>query len=135
MKLVEFQWHPTERQLKQFGWVALVMLPLLAWFWGGSGLLIGSFAGVGGVLAALGMLRPAALKPVFLGLSLLFLPLGLVLGELLVLCVYAIAIVPLGLVFRILGRDRLQLKIDRDAPSYWNEKPRVTNPRRYFRQY
>ena len=33
MKLVEVNWSPTDRQLRQFGTAALIALPLAAWWW------------------------------------------------------------------------------------------------------
>ena len=35
MKLVEINWNPTDRQLRQFGMIALVALPALGWLWSG----------------------------------------------------------------------------------------------------
>ena len=35
MKLIEINWQPTDRQLRQFGVICLVALPALGWLWGG----------------------------------------------------------------------------------------------------
>jgi hypothetical protein len=32
---------------------------------------------------------------------------------------YFVAIVPMGLIMRLAGKDPLQLKLDRECPSYW----------------
>lgn len=135
MSLVEINWDPADRQLKQFGWVSLVVLPLLAWLWAGTAVAIVIWGGIGAGLAAVGMRAPRVLKPVFIGLSLIFLPIGLIVGELVMLLVFVVAFVPMGLLFRVLGRDRLQLKLDRKAETYWQDKHTPSDPRRYFRQY
>lgn len=41
------------------------------------------------------------------------------LGHVLVAVVFFGLLTPLALVLRLFGRDRLQLRLDRAAPSYW----------------
>jgi hypothetical protein len=135
MPFVHINWKPATRQLRQFGWVSLILLPFVAWLWGATLFVIGIFAGIGVLLALLGAFAPRALKPVFLGLSLIFLPIGLVVGEILMLLVFLLVFLPIGLVFRLLGRDRLQLKLDRNRESYWQPKNLPSQTERYFRQY
>jgi hypothetical protein len=135
MALAEFNWTPTPRQLRQFGGIALAALPLLAWFWGGNGLAIAIAAGVGGALFATAWIYPPAVKPVFVGLSLLVWPIGLVVGEVMLWLAFAVAFVPMGILFRLLRRDRLQLKVDRESPSYWEPRSAPADLRRYFRQF
>ena len=135
MSLVHINWNPETRQLRQFGYVSLILLPLLAWFWGGTPLVIGIFGGSGLLFAVLATLVPRLLKPVFLGLSLLFLPIGLIVGEVMLLLVFLLVFLPMGLVFRLMGRDRLQLRIDRTRKSYWQPKNLPSQTERYFRQY
>lgn len=135
MSLVQINWNPATRQLRQFGWVSLILLPTVAWLWGATLFVIGIFAGVGALFALLAAIAPQVLKPVFLGLSLLFLPIGLVVGEVLMLLVFLFVFLPIGLLFRLMGRDRLQLKLDRDRTSYWQRKNLPSQTERYFRQY
>lgn len=135
MPLVQLNWNPEERQLKQFGWFSLVLLPLVAWFWGATFFLIGIFFGIGALLALLGMVAPRVLKPVFVGLSLILMPIGLVVGEIMLVVVFLLVFLPIGLIFRIMGRDRLQLKINRRRKSYWQPKETPSQTERYFRQY
>ena len=49
----------------------------------------------------------------FLGLGLVSVPVGMVVGEFAMLFVYGIAVLPIGLVFRLVGRDPLQRGFDR----------------------
>jgi hypothetical protein len=135
MALVELNWNPEDRQLKQFGWFSLIMLPFLAWLWGATTFVIGILGGIGAVLAILGMAAPQILKPIFLGLSLILMPIGLVVGEILMMAVFLFVFLPIGLIFRMMGRDRLQLTIDRSRSSYWQPKEISSSKERYFRQY
>ena len=135
MPLVQLNWNPEDHQLKQFGWFSLVMLPLIASFWGATPSLIGIFFGVGALLTVVGMLVPKVLKPVFVGLSVVLMPIGLVVGEIMMIAVFLTVFLPIGLVFRMMGRDRLQLTLDRNRESYWQPKEIPSQKERYFRQY
>ena len=42
---------------------------------------------------------------------------------------------PIALLTNAKQRDALKLKFDKNATTYWEDKPQVTDPRRYFRQY
>ena len=135
MKLVELNWNPPERQLRQFGIIALLVLPLVGWLWRGSLPVIAGLAATGGVLALIGVVFPRALKPVFIALMLVTMPIGLVVGELAMLLIYFGVFLPIGLLFKIMGRDSLRLKLNLQAKSYWERKPQPRNPATYFRQF
>ena len=135
MKLVEMNWHPTDRQLRQFGVIGLVMLPLLGWLWSSGVLGIGILAAVGLVLAALGLTYPQTLRPIFVGLSLVSLPIGWVVSELTLLVLFYGLFLPIGLLLRLLGRDPLDRKFDAQASSYWQPKKPPTDVGSYFRRW
>ena len=92
MKLVEIDWHPTNRQLRQFGGLCLFALPGIAWLWGGTTTVIAT------------------------------------------LCVFFGVFLPIGLAFRLMGRDALQLKMARDTTTYWRSKPKPPHAGSYYRQ-
>jgi hypothetical protein len=136
MRLVDVNFHPSNRQLRQFGLIALPALPLLGWFWGGGSLQVLSATAVAGAaLAALGLVCPRAILPVFLLLSLVTIPLGMILGELALLLLFYGLVVPLGLVSRLIGRDPLQRRLDRQASTYWQRKEQPSGPASYLRQW
>lgn len=133
---IPINWQPTDRQLRQFGLVAVLILPAAAWFWAnGAGRVVGGAAVAGGVLGLVGWVRPRALRPVFLALSLVAFPVGFVVQELMLALVFALIFVPLGLVFRGRGRDPLQRQFDRTAPTYWQHKPRPPGVASYYRRW
>ena len=120
MSLVTANWKPTQRQLRQFGVLCALALPGLAWLWSLGSLWISGLALVGAVRATLAWCLPVAVKPIFVGLILVALPIGWVLSELILLLVYGLLFVPMGCVFRGLGRDRLHRKFNRQRESYWD---------------
>jgi hypothetical protein len=136
MRLVEVNFHPSDRQLRQFGLLALAALPLLGWFWGGGSLqVLWATAAAGAALAALGLACPRALQPVFLLLSLVTIPLGMILSELALLLLFYGLFVPLGLMSRLMGRDPLQRRLDWEASTYWQRKEQPGGPASYLRQW
>ena len=134
MPIVEINWNPTNRQLRQFGVICLFALPLLGWLWGG-GLQTLSLLGLAGlVLAIAGVATPKALKPIFLALTAVTTPIGIVIGELVMFLVYFGVFLPIGITFRFAKRDALQLKLDRQANSYWQSKQQPSDASSYYRQ-
>jgi hypothetical protein len=96
--------------------------------------LIGSLAAVGGVLVWLSVVAPRYVRPVFIVASVVTYPIGLVVGELMLLVIYFSVFTPVAVVFRLIGRDALERKIDRGAATYWRVKERRGDAASYFRQ-
>ena len=99
-------------------------------------------AAVGGLVGLVGWLHPPLVRPLFIGLTLITFPIGLLVGELAMLLVYLLAFVPLAVVFRLLGRDALQRR-DRTPTgtttgtadnSFWQPRKPVSKNETYFRQ-
>ena len=133
MRLIEINWNPSNRQLRQFGVVCLFALPLLGWLWGGGPTVVIA-AAAGLLLAVAGMARPKMVKPAFLALTLVAAPVGIVIGEAAMLSIYFGVFLPIGLVFRMMNRDGLQLKFDRRAKTYWQPRKQPRDAASYFRQ-
>lgn len=133
MNLAKWNWHPRAQQLRQFAAIALLAFPLAAWWWD-AGALGWSLAALGFAWAVVGLIRPAAIRPLFWALSALGLPIGWVLGELLLALVYYGLFVPWGLVMRLAGRDPLQRRFDPQAPTYWQPKKPPAGSASYLRQ-
>jgi hypothetical protein len=134
MKLIEMNWDPTEPQLQQFGVFSLVGLPTIGWMWGASPTVWTSLLGAGIVLAALGLFAPKTLKPVFVGLSVVTIPIGLVVSEITLFLMYCLVFLPIGMLFRLTHRDSLRLK-PISVETHWVEKPQPRNVASYYRQW
>lgn len=134
MALVDLNLDPSTRQLRQFGLIAVVGFAAAAWAWGGDTLALIVASGIGVVCGLLGWLAPQSLKFLFIGLSLITWPIGVVVGELALLLIYFGLFLPFGLFFRLRGRDVLRRKLDRNASSYWEDRPTVRPPTDYYRQ-
>jgi hypothetical protein len=135
MLLADFDWNPNNRKLRQFGCVPLVLSPAIIWLWGLSATAAAIIAGTCALLCAVGLFRPRALRPVYLAVSMVTIPIGLVLGEVALFCAYLIVFIPLGLLFRLFGRDGLSLKVGPSATTQWREKRQGTSAASYYRQF
>jgi hypothetical protein len=135
--MIAIQWNPSEKQLRQF---AGIWFPA---FCGLVGYSIGHKTGhwseveIGWVLAGLlsvgGLLLPALIRPIFVGLILLTFPIGWVVSHLLLGLIFYGVVTPIGLILRISGHDPLQLKKP-SGNSVWKSSVGKTDAARYLRQ-
>lgn len=135
MPLLEINTNPTDRQLRQFGWISFIAFPLLAWLWAGTMLVVAIAAATGAILALIGQFIPKWLKPLFVVLILLSMPIGLIVGEVLLLLLFVLVFTPMAIVFRLIGRDALMRKQPENASTFWVYRKPVTDVRRYYRQW
>ena len=146
-KMIEIDWHPDDRVLRQFGIIALFgfsFLAAIAWwelliFSGGLGearpIVTGVFGGLAGLSAFFSLVAPRANLPIYLGLTILSYPIGFVLSYVIMGFLFFVMLTPVGLFFRLTGYDPLHRKFDRDATTYWtNSRPR-RGKESYFRQF
>lgn len=102
--------------------------------WSGNPVVIAVLGGMGGLLAAAGWLYPRAIAPVFIGLMLITVPIGMVVSEVALFLVYVVVFLPIGLFFRISSRDQLQLSVDRKSSTYWRPNRQPKSVASYYRQ-
>jgi len=144
MSLIDMQWRPGDRQLRQFGLIALFALPLAGWLFSGKPwpadmtprqvTVLEILAGLGVVAAGVALVRPQLLRWPFVIATLVALPIGLVVGEVVLLLIYFVVFLPVSLVFRLMGRDAMERGINRGAATYWQPKAPPAGPESYFRQ-
>lgn len=99
-----------------FAVVALILAGI--WYWRGSSAWPYAL-GVAAVFAVLALAAPRVLAP----LNRLWLKIGLLLHRVVNPLVMGLlfygCITPMALVIRLMGKDMLRLKFDREAPTYW----------------
>ena len=137
--MISINWHPTDRELRQF---AGIWFPV---FWAVVGLIVGSrtghwqwpiaLLGVAAVVALVGLIQPRLTRPIYIGWVSAAFPVGWLVSHLLLAAVYYSVITPLALLLRLAGRDKLKLRFDREAKTYWTSRPPPPSSDRYFRQF
>ena len=85
--------------------------------------------------AILGSLAPVVVKPLFYAWMTMALALGFVMTRVLLTIFFFLVLTPVALIFRLIGRDALHRKLDRDAPSYWIKKQYLIEDRSRFEKF
>ena len=133
---------PSDRRLREFAGVALAALVLLA-LWrlltaGFTPWVIGFVAAA--LVVGLGLIRPRWLAPLFTLWMIAVFPIAWLVSHVLLAIIYYGLITPLGLLFRLLGRDVLDRRWpasqdNSSEDSYWRDKPSAGNSTHYLRQF
>jgi len=137
MGMIEINWKPDRRTLRQFGLIGLAVFGgLCALTTSKHGVDWRTWAlGAGAAYCGLGALAlPAALKPLFVGMSVAGAPIGWVVSHVILAIVYFLILTPLGLVMKLIGRDSMERRFDRAAKTYWVARRTDVESARYFRQ-
>lgn len=148
MALIEVNWRPPPRTLRGFGLIALVAFAALgAWAYVGRSLVgveLGPDAArvaAWGLWAAaalcggLALVAPRALRPLYVVLTAISLPIGFVVSHVIMALLYFGVFAPVAIFFRLIHRDALERRFDRERQTYWVEREAVTDRGRYFRQH
>jgi hypothetical protein len=138
MQWSEISLTPSNRTLRQFAGLWLLFLGGLACWHG----FVHHHAGVAlafafGALAIgpLGLLRPQAIRLVFIACTILTFPIGWAVSRILLALMFYGIFTPVGLLFRFMGRDVLQRTLRPDQATYWQPKAAVSDLRGYLRQF
>jgi hypothetical protein len=139
MSLIEINRHPSRKELRNFGKIALaasVLIPLLLYVLKGLGIqwAVISFA-VGFIIFLGSIISPKLTRMIYLGLILVTLPIGWVVSFILLATFYFLLLTPIGFFFRLIGRDSLCRKFDSAAKSYWVARRAPDSLDRYFHQF
>jgi hypothetical protein len=139
VSLVGINRNPSRRELRQFGCLFLpAFLAFLAWgavsrsgTWEVAAWLIG----VALLSIAVGLWRPVALRPLFVGWLFVVYPIGWVVSHTILAILYYVVLTPVGLLMRLAGRDPMDRAIDPKASTFWVRHNPGAERARYFRQF
>ena len=139
MSLMKINWSPNHKELRKFGIISLIasaLIALLLYVPRGLGIQwAAAICFVGLVIFISSMISLKVTRGIYLGLILLTMPIGLVVSFTLMAIFYFLLLTPLGLIFRLIGRDSLGSKFDSNTNSYWIVRRPPENLDRYFHQF
>jgi protein-S-isoprenylcysteine O-methyltransferase Ste14 len=147
MSVIEINLRPDARTLRQFGWIALVgflLLGAMAWHgWlvfaalpdGARPPAAAGLAGLGLLAGIFSALHPRANRPIYVALSLVALPIGLVLSYLIMGGLFYLLFTPVRLLLALSGRDPLLRRREPDSETYWVDARTQRSKQSYFRQF
>lgn len=142
--MIEVDWNPDTKKLRSFGWFALAGFNV---FGAVVALKTGAFKGEATFLAPLilsgtgvacaffAAIWPPALRPIYLVLTAIALPIGLVVSNVLLALLFYGIFTPIAVFFRLRGRDALHRKLEPGTDSYWIKPPKPRPAEDYYRQF
>ena len=137
MALLNVNWDPGDRELRQFALLWIVFFGLIGAYlaWGAESmtptLVLWAIAAIG----AVGLFLPSLMDPIYTLWMMLAFPIGWLISHVLLLSIFYLVLTPIGLVMRLFGYDPMKLQFDRAAKSYWVPHDPEADPARYFKQY
>jgi hypothetical protein len=146
-KLVEINFNPDRKTLRQFGVIAFVgfgILAALAYYeklifsfgLGNARIpLVMGFVVVGSVALFFSLVYPKVNRILYVGLTLLAFPIGFVLSYVIMGVLYFLIIGPIAIVMRLFGKDSMHRGYDPNAPTYWTAARPPRDKDSYFHQY
>lgn len=139
MALVSLNLSPSQKQLRDFGFISLIMFFVIGLLLLGLGKVAAKgfmvFCLIGVVLYILSRISVALIKPVYLGMILLTFPIGWVVSHVMMALFYYGIITPVALFFKLLNRDPLCRKYEPNADTYWIQCKKKRPAKDYFRQF
>ena len=144
MSVIEIDWRPDDRKLRQFALVFMCGVGLVgfvvAWrtglFAGSEHYIIPSvlWAGASGI-GIFGLIRPKRIRYVYIIWMAATWPLGWLVSHLTLGIIYFLAFTPVALFFRLIGRDAMCRQFDSKTSTYWVRRGPMPSAKRYFRQF
>ena len=139
----DVNWNPDRAGRRAFAKSIAIGFPLIALVLGVIGLLRTQMwpmwtcwlAGIGAGAGVALWLMPQIARPFYLVWNALGCCIGFVVSNAAVTAVYLLVVTPIGLVLRLLGRDPLQRRFERERESYWEDAEKPGDAERYFRQH
>jgi hypothetical protein len=148
MALVQINWRPDRNELRKFGFISLAAFGLLGgWLFVQQSIFgidlstdrahVAAYVCWGLAVASLAgsLTVPEVLRPLYIGLTAVSLPIGFVVSHVLMAVVYYGLLTPIGLFFRAIGRDALQRRMDPAAKTYWQPRHVTHDKEDYFNQF
>jgi len=136
-RLKESPHEVSTRTLREFAGLCILFFGAIGcWQWLARGRPVAGLA-LGTLAAALGLLglvRPRGLRPVFVGWMSLTAPIGWLVSGLILAVLFYGFFTPIGLLFKLFGRDPLAREFPTGQATYWIEKLNAKNIQSYFRQ-
>ncbi|MBK8267992.1 MAG: hypothetical protein IPK83_06660 [Planctomycetes bacterium] len=147
MALMKIDFNPSPKTLRTFGIIGLIFFPVLAYAASRNALIFAIlpesvnhvlvwFMAALGVYSMLGAVAaPSFLRPLFIGMSYIGVPIGVVVLFTLLAILYYLVITPISLIFKLIGRDAMHRKLEPAATTYWIKRTPTQDVKRYFRQF
>ena len=145
--MIQLDLNPSTGKLKNFGLISAIVFGVLALLSGWRGSLFGvslagsahivaaGLASVGAMALLLSRVWPKGNLGLYVMLTVITFPIGIVVSNVMLVVLFYGLFTPIAVVFRIIGRDILNRRLEPEKDSYWVAYPVRQDPSHYFRQY
>lgn len=134
MTLLKPNLNPEAKDLRLFGLLSAAAMAASSWWWVQTFRLQTIGFVVAAVVAAVALLFPQRLRLIYLATAYLLMPVGRVVGEVILVFIYFGVITPIGVIRRTLRRQRRDKSLTEPA-SFWVSAPQQPDAESYLRQY
>lgn len=126
IKDIRFEIHEMvcdKKTVRKFGIIFSVILFLIAgWLWYKNSELWIWFGGFGVLMLFTAVAATTLLIPLYKTLTVFSIIVGYFVSRIILTLMFAVLFVPIGLFTRLIGKDLLDKKVNKKAPSYWIKK-------------
>ena len=138
MQWSDISFDPARKTLRQFAGLCLVVFGAMAlWeaFGRGHTRVASIFALLALTIGPLGLVRPEWIRWIYVGWMVLALPVGWTVSQMVLALLFYALFTPIGIIFKLLGRDPLHRARQLEVASYWSPKETPADLQRYFKQF
>jgi len=138
MRWADVPFDPSRSTLRQFAGLWLVFFGGMALWQAlvkGHAQLGLSLAALAAIVGLLGLTRPEWVRFIYVGWMVLAFPIGWTVSQVMLALMFFGLFTPIGLAFRLIGRDPLHRARPSARESYWEPKPAPADLRQYFKQF
>ena len=133
----ELPLKPTSRILRQFAaaWLVVFLVMGLRRVLGHGSLTAGYVLCAVAFIGVVGLIMPGAVRWLFIGATIVAFPIGWVVTLVMLAIMFYLILTPVGWLFRLRGRDALQLRREPERTSYWATRSETPAAERYLKQF
>lgn len=117
----------TTKEVRKFGvTIGILLLVIAAWLFWKQRPSFPYFAYAGGGLVLAGLILPVLLKPIYKVWMSFAVVMGFVMTRVILTVIYFGMFTPMALAAKLLGKDLLDERLDKNAGTYWVKRPTTT---------
>jgi len=137
MAVIKLNRNPPDRELRQFAiifFLFCLVVAAIAYFRDSIDVAAWALT-IGVLIGAIGYMRVAFVRPIYLGWMYAAYPIGWVVSHIVLAIVFYLLVTPVGWLMKLLRYDPLERQFARAAKTYWTPIEARSDKTSYFRQF
>lgn len=136
--MIDIDLNPDRKKLRGFGWIAVVIFGLFGgflYFNHGNSWQVMTLDVLAVIILICNTINPLLLKPLYLLLTLVSFPIGLVVSNVVLFFLFIFVFTPTGLLLRVFGHDPMEKQFHAKKESFWIESKKNRSLESYYKQF